>query len=118
MEAAQVDSEETQEPKSAGKFVREFGDTSANVLTASQKYVCSPAPGKPRNLMTTDVFRVRDRGRAHRYREAAQVLNCSERHIIRLVRSGKLKADRLGARVVRIFDDELDRFVASARNGE
>jgi excisionase family DNA binding protein len=68
--------------------------------------------------MTTEVLRVRDRGRAHRYREAAQVLNCSERHIIRLVRSGKLKADRLGARVVRIFDDELDRFVANARNGE
>jgi len=69
--------------------------------------------------MTTESLRVRERGRAHRYREAAQVLNCSERHIIRLVRSSvKLKADRLGARVVRIFDDELDRFVASARNGE
>jgi excisionase family DNA binding protein len=65
-----------------------------------------------------EIQRIRDRGRAHRYREAAQVLNCSERHIIRLVRSGKLKADRLGDRVVRIFDDELDRFVASARNGE
>ena len=68
--------------------------------------------------MTTAQLRVRDRGRAHRYREAAQILNVSERHIIRLVRSGRLKADRLGARVVRIFDDELDRFVASARTGE
>jgi excisionase family DNA binding protein len=95
-------------------------DTSANVLTASQKYICSPSRrgGKQPQRMTTEVFRVRNRGRAHRYREAAQVLNCSERHIIRLVRSGKLKADRLGARVVRIFDDELDRFVANARNGE
>jgi excisionase family DNA binding protein len=93
-------------------------DTSANVLTASQKSICSPSRlgGKQPQRMTTEVFR--DRGRAHRYREAAQVLNCSERHIIRLVRSGKLKADRLGARVVKIFDDELDRFVANARNGE
>ena len=73
--------------------------------------------GETRQLMTSEALRVRDRGRAHRYREAALILNVSERHIIRLVRSGKLKADRLGARVVRIFDDELDRFVASARNG-
>ena len=74
--------------------------------------------GGTRRLMTSEALRVRDRGRAHRYREAAQILNVSERHIIRLVRSGRLKADRLGARVIRIFDDELDRFVASARNGE
>ena len=66
--------------------------------------------------MTTEALRIRDRGRAHRYREAAQVLNCSERHIIRLVRSGKLKADRLGARVVRIFDDSIDEYLASIRS--
>jgi excisionase family DNA binding protein len=99
----------------SSKYVRECLDGESKI----HMFAVAPAPGEGKpETMTTEIFRVRDRGRAHRYREAAQVLNCSERHIIRLVRSGKLKADRLGARVVRIFDDELDRFVANARNGE
>jgi excisionase family DNA binding protein len=63
-----------------------------------------------------DSQETRRRGRAHRYREAAQALNCSERHVIRLVRGGKLRADRLGARVVRIFDDSIDEYLASIRS--
>jgi|RhiMetdeSRZDD1v2_1073273.scaffolds.fasta_scaffold138762_3 excisionase family DNA binding protein len=66
--------------------------------------------------MPTDTLRVHNRGRAHRYREVAQVLNCSERHVIRLVRGGQLRADRLGARVVRIFDDSIDEYLASIRS--
>jgi excisionase family DNA binding protein len=66
--------------------------------------------------MTTEVLRVRDRGRAHRYREVAQKFNCSERHVIRLVRGGQLRADRLGPRVVRIFDDSIDEYLASIRS--
>jgi excisionase family DNA binding protein len=57
----------------------------------------------------------RPRGRAHRYREVAEILNCSERHVIRLVRQGALRADRLGPRVIRIFDDSIDQYVASVR---
>jgi len=57
----------------------------------------------------------RPRGRAHRYREVAEILNCSERSVIRLVRQGLLRADRIGRRVVRIFDDSIDQYVASVR---
>ena len=61
----------------------------------------------------------RSRGRAHRYREAAQILNISERTVIREVRKGRLKADRLSERVVRIFDDSIDDYVAQhVRPGE
>jgi hypothetical protein len=34
------------------------------------------------------------------------------RTVIREVRNGKLKADRLSERVVRIFDDSIDQYVA------
>ena len=51
----------------------------------------------------------RPRGRAHRYREVAEILNCSERSVIRLVRQGLLRADRIGPRVVRIFDSAARR---------
>jgi excisionase family DNA binding protein len=57
----------------------------------------------------------RPRGRAHRYREVAEILNCSERSVIRLVRQGLLRADRIGPRVVRIFDDSIDQYAASVR---
>jgi|GEM_PF-884852 len=57
----------------------------------------------------------RPRGRAHRYREVAEILNCSERSVIRLVRQGLLRADRIGPRLVRIFDDSIDQYVASVR---
>ena len=67
--------------------------------------------------MTTETLSSRNRGRAHRYREAAQILNCSERHIIREVRSGRLKADKLGERVVRIFDDSIDSYLEHVRGG-
>jgi hypothetical protein len=33
-----------------------------------------------------------------------------------LVRGGQLRADRLGARVVRIFDDSIDEYLASIRS--
>ena len=57
----------------------------------------------------------RSRGRAHRYREAAQILNCSERTIIRKVRSGELKADKLSERVIRVFDDSIDAYLEHVR---
>jgi excisionase family DNA binding protein len=66
---------------------------------------------------TTIEPATRSRGRAHRYREAAKILNVSDRHIIRLIRDGKLKATYLGPRSPRIFDDAIDAYVA-AQEGE
>jgi excisionase family DNA binding protein len=65
--------------------------------------------------MTVADITSRPRGRAHRYREAAELLNCSERQVIRLVRSGVLRADRLSERVVRIFDDSIDAYIERVR---
>ena len=65
--------------------------------------------------MTTETLASRGRGRAHRYREAAQILNVSERQVIRLARRGVLKADKLSERVVRIFDDSIDAYLEHVR---
>jgi excisionase family DNA binding protein len=53
--------------------------------------------------------------RANRIRQVAEIFNTSERHIWRLIADGKLRADRLGPRCVRIFDSEIIRFRASLR---
>jgi excisionase family DNA binding protein len=66
-------------------------------------------------MTTTERLGTRSRGRAHRYGDVAQILGISEREVIRKVRSGELKADKLSARVVRIFDDSLDAFVERQR---
>jgi excisionase family DNA binding protein len=58
-----------------------------------------------------------NRGRAHRYRDVAKMLNCSSRQVMRLVEAGKLKATYISERCPRIFDDELDKYVA-AQGGE
>ena len=42
--------------------------------------------------------------RANRVRDVADIFGTSERHVWRLIKSGQLKAERLGARCVRVFD--------------
>jgi excisionase family DNA binding protein len=56
--------------------------------------------------------------RANRIRQVAELFNTSERHIWRLIADGKLRADRLGPRCVRIFDSEIARYRASLRETE
>ena len=69
--------------------------------------------------MTTTTIEptTRRRGRAHKYREVAEILNVSYQHIPRLVRAGKLKATYVGPHAPRIFDNDLDAFIA-AQGGE
>jgi excisionase family DNA binding protein len=65
--------------------------------------------------MSTEIPTLNKRGRAHRYSEVAKMFDVSERTIIREVRSGRLKADRLGARIVRIFDDSIAQYLERVR---
>lgn len=53
--------------------------------------------------------------RANRVREVAEIFGTSERHIWRLIRSGALRAERLGARCVRVFDSEIERYRTSLK---
>ena len=69
-------------------------------------------------MTTTERPGTRNRGRAHRYGDAAQILGISERQVIREVRAGRLKADKLSERVIRIFDDSLDAYVERRRGGD
>ncbi len=48
--------------------------------------------------------------RAHSVRDVAAMFGVSERQIWRLIKSGDLQAERLGARCVRIFDSEIAQF--------
>jgi excisionase family DNA binding protein len=54
-----------------------------------------------------------DRGRRVRY--VAQILDTSERQIWRWIAEGKLRAERLGPRCVRIFDSEIARYRSAQR---
>lgn len=47
---------------------------------------------------------------ANTVRDVAGILRTSERHVWRLLKSGDLKAKRLGKRCVRIFDSEIERY--------
>ena len=49
--------------------------------------------------------------RANRVRQVADRFNTSERHIWRLIESGELRAQKLGARCTRIFDSEVERYL-------
>ena len=44
-------------------------------------------------------------------RKAAQELCCTERHIYDLIKSGKLKAIRLGPRGLRVLKDSIDAYI-------
>jgi excisionase family DNA binding protein len=59
--------------------------------------------------------RARKRGRAHKYKDVAEILNCSERHIIRLVHSGELRSTKLSSRCVRIFDEDIEAYLEKIR---
>jgi excisionase family DNA binding protein len=63
--------------------------------------------------MSTEIPTLNKRGRAHRYSEVAKMFDVSERTIIREVRSGRLKAYRLGARIVRILLGNVHRVAAA-----
>jgi len=53
--------------------------------------------------------------RANRVRDVADIFGTSERHVWRLIKSGQLKAERLGVRCVRVFDSEIARYRESLR---
>ena len=57
-----------------------------------------------------------ERDRAYRVREVAALWGCSERHVWRMISSGALRSERLGARCVRVFASELDRYRESLRD--
>jgi hypothetical protein len=59
----------------------------------------------------------RSRGRAHRYRGVADILDMSERQVIREVRAGRLKVDYIGPKMPRVFDDSLDEYVKRSQGG-
>ena len=65
--------------------------------------------------METEVLGTRSRGRAHTYEEVSRILKISKRQLIREIRAGALKADRLSERVIRIFDDALDEYISRGR---
>ena len=44
-------------------------------------------------------------------RKAAQGLCCTERHIYDLIKSGKLKAIRLGPRGLRVLKCSIDKYI-------
>jgi excisionase family DNA binding protein len=44
-------------------------------------------------------------------RKAAQELCCTERHIYDLIKSGKLKAIRLGPRGLRVLKCSVDKYI-------
>ncbi len=44
-------------------------------------------------------------------RKAAQELCCTERHIYDLIKSGKLKAIRLGPRGLRVLKSTIDAYI-------
>jgi excisionase family DNA binding protein len=67
--------------------------------------------------MTTLEPATRSRGRAHKYREVAQILNVSVEHVYRLIHAGKLRPTYLGPRSPRIFDADIDALIA-AQGGE
>ncbi|MEW6505509.1 MAG: helix-turn-helix domain-containing protein [Chloroflexota bacterium] len=44
-------------------------------------------------------------------REVAQRLACTPKHVFELVRSGKIRAIRIGKRRIRVFRESVDRFI-------
>ena len=71
------------------------------------------------NEITPSEKSRRQRGehdRANRVRDVADIFGTSERHVWRLIKSGQLKAERLGARCVRVFDSEIARYRESLRS--
>ena len=70
------------------------------------------------NELRDDATRAQARAldRANKVRDVAALFGTSERHVWRLIKSGRLKADdRLGARCVRVFDSEIARYRDSLR---
>jgi predicted DNA-binding transcriptional regulator AlpA len=51
--------------------------------------------------------------RARRIRGVAERLDISERQAWRLVKDGKIKASKLGPRCTRVFDSEIERYIAA-----
>ena len=66
-------------------------------------------------MTATNNNAVRDTDRANRIRAVADRLAVSPRQVWRLIEDGKLRADRLGPRCTRIFDSEIERFIAEQR---
>jgi excisionase family DNA binding protein len=61
------------------------------------------------------VIPISKRGRAHRVRDVAQMLNVSTRTVEREIARGRLRADTLSARAKRIFDDAINEYVERMR---
>jgi excisionase family DNA binding protein len=56
--------------------------------------------------------------RAHRVSQVAELFGMSTRHVWRLIERGDLRAERLSARCIRIFDSEIARYRESLRSNE
>ena len=46
-------------------------------------------------------------------RRAAQILSCTERHIYNMIKSGKIKAIKIGPRGTRVTKRSIEQFVTS-----
>ena len=66
--------------------------------------------------MQTYGERQNEHDRANSVRQVAEIFCVSERHVWRLIKSGNLKSERLGARCVRIFDSEINRYRETLKN--
>jgi predicted DNA-binding transcriptional regulator AlpA len=66
--------------------------------------------------MTTIDFEMTRPDRAYRVRQVAVIFDTSERQVWRMIESGELRAERLSARCVRVFDSEIARYRASRRD--
>jgi excisionase family DNA binding protein len=68
--------------------------------------------------MTTETLSTRSRGRAHTLADVSEILKISKRRLIREIRAGRLKAVQFGPHMVRIFDADLDAFIAQSEGVE
>jgi excisionase family DNA binding protein len=59
--------------------------------------------------------RSRQRGRALKLREVAEILGICERTVWRLIERGELRSVTLSGRARRVFDSDLDQYIQNIR---
>lgn len=55
------------------------------------------------------------RGRLLTVRDVAKELQCSERHVYNLIKNGHLNARRLGRKMLRVDQSDLEAFIEAAQ---